>query len=164
MADYFTKTAFEIKVTAAEAALLHECLDVASTLFDIEDEVSLTGVASQLSTAFRQTFPAIAGDSFASFRGLFVDPDFPEFGVSLTVRCQGDDSAVLVFSGEQVHVDAVARLIRKVCKSALPFSFSWASTCSRMRPGEFGGGYFVITDQDIIGGSTDDLIRQALKK
>src|SRR3546814_2014357 len=75
-----------------------------------------------------------------------------------------DDTGLVAFiRGHEADVEALASLIQKVCKSALPFGFEWASTCDKFRPGQHGGGYFVITGTEILGASTREMMDETLR-
>jgi len=63
-----------------------------------------------------------------------------------------DKFNVVIFSEESCNVDALAEVLRAYLKIFDPdhiLYFTWASTCSKMRPDEFGGGAFVISDDSI---------------
>lgn len=171
MANHFLEASFQIRVTVAEATLLEECFETAdiisSGFADIgHDELETATICyAARSDAFRAAFPERDGeeDPFADFLDLWSDPDFPSFDADLTIGKTDNDAARIAFvSGFQVDVEALATLIQTVCKSALPFGFEWAARCDRLRPGEFGGGYFVITDAEITGSSTGWLMQNAL--
>jgi hypothetical protein len=72
---------------------------------------------------------------------LFDDPDFPEIDAQ--------------YDGETVWADTygdpflIGLMVQRFCPSVLPFGFTYAATCSRMRPGEIGGGYVLITADDV---------------
>lgn len=60
--------------------------------------------------------------------------------------------SVLIMGEESCNVDALANMLRDYLKIFDPDSFlyfCWASTCSKMRPDEFGGGAFVISNDSI---------------
>lgn len=171
MANNFLEASFQIWMTAEEAAMLEECFETADIIssgfagIDHEELEAAKICYAARSNAFRAAFPERDGeeDPFADFLDLWSDPDFPSFDADLTVGNTDDDAARVAFvSGCQVDVEALATLIQTVCKSALPFGFEWAARCDRLRPGEFGGGYFVITDTKISGGSTGWLMLNAL--
>ena len=72
-------------------------------------------------------------------------------------------AAVADISGQQADVFALASLIQKVCRSALPFGFEWAAVSTKLRPGELGGGYLVVTETDVLGGSTHWLMAETMQ-
>lgn len=172
MANNFLEASFQIRVTAAEAALLAECFETADSIssdFLGIDEEGLDAARicyAARSEAFRTAFPEQDDeeDPFAAFLDLWPDPDFPSFDADLSIGDTDNEVARMAFvSGYQIDVEALACLIQTVCKSALPFGFEWAARCDKLRPGEFGGGYLVITSTDISGGSTGWLMQKALE-
>ncbi|OHT21604.1 hypothetical protein [Edaphosphingomonas haloaromaticamans] len=172
MANTYLETAFNVPVTPEEAALLEECFATAAEISagfasipQEELEAAKTCYASR-SGLFRATFPPRADedDPFATFLGLWSDPDFPCFDADLTVTAEpGGKGQVAYIHGHEVDVSALASLIQKVCKSALPFGFEWALVTDQDRPGGFGGGYFVVTETEILGGSTHWLMHETLQ-
>lgn len=171
MADNYVETAFTISVTRDEAELLKECCEVADEIsFDfptiqLDGNEAAKAYYAKRSEAFRTTFPEQGNeeDPFAAFLELWSHPDYPSFDADMTISKSPDgDGQEAYFCGVQVDTDALASLIQRVCKSALPFGFEWANYCSKPRSGEFGGGYLVITDTDIIGGSTHWLMQETL--
>ncbi|MGN7931785.1 hypothetical protein [Sphingopyxis sp. 22461] len=172
MANHFLEASFQIRVSAAEAALLAECFEAADIIssdfvgIDHEELDAAKICYAVRSDAFRTAFPKQDKEEnpFATFLELWSDPDFPSFNADLSIGETDAGTALMALvSGYQVDVEALACLIQTVCKSALPFAFEWAARCDRLRPGEFGGGYFVITETDISGGSTGWLMQLALE-
>ena len=172
MANTYLETAFNVPVTPDEAALLEECFATAAEISigfasipQEELEAAKSCYASR-SSAFKATFPPQAGeeDPFAAFLDLWSDPDFPCFDADLSIGDSPDGKGQVAFiHGHEADISALASLIQQVCKSALPFGFEWALVTDRDRPGGFGGGYFVITDTDILGGSTHWLMQETLQ-
>jgi len=172
MADYFTSIAFEIAVSAAEADLLSECFEVSHTIacgFPGREEDGLDaakGYYAECSDAFHAAFPPLAPeeDPFAGFLQIWTDPDFPSFDADLSIEDDADGMRKRAFiHGDCADVAAIASIIQTTCLSALPFAFEWSTSCSRARPGSRGGGYFVITPTEILGGGTEWLMSEALK-
>lgn len=172
MANNYLETAFNIAVTPEEAALLEECFatagEISSGFASVpQDEMNAAKACyAARSETFRTVFPLMVGeeDPFASFLALWSDPDFPDFDAGLSINDNPDSKEKIAFiSGQQADVSALASLIQKVCKSALPYCFEWAAVCDKLRPGELGGGYFVITDTEILGGSTHWLMQETLQ-
>lgn len=168
MADYYTQTSFALRVDATEAALLPEIdeviEDIQTGFEHSEDE--LAGWRSR-SERFRHLFPADVTDKpFARFTALFNDEAYPCHGADLTCRSdpERDEGAILEVSGDQVDPFALARLLRIVVPSVLPFRFGWAETCSRMRADSFGGGFLEVTAERLIPllGLGQDIDRQHL--
>jgi hypothetical protein len=60
----------------------------------------------------------------------------------------GDNSSVAIFASEFGEIEPAVDLIHRFLKKFRPAQtivFSWADTCDRMRPFEFGGGECLIT-------------------
>ncbi|MBO9579507.1 MAG: hypothetical protein J7498_01285 [Sphingobium sp.] len=169
MANTYVRTAFKIPVTTEEAELLEECFEVAAEIdccIRGEELDEARAYYDERSAGFRAAFPIHPDESdpFAAFLDLWDDPDFPQFDADLSIGAADDSpGAVALISGHQIDVRAVANLIQKACPSALPFGFQWAYYCDRLAPNEHGGGYFVITGTDIIGGSTGWLMNEVLQ-
>ena len=73
-------------------------------------------------------------------------------GVIAYNHAEADMFSVIIYSEESCNVDALAEMLRSYLKIFDPdhiLYFTWASTCSKMRPDEFGGGAFVISDDSI---------------
>jgi hypothetical protein len=106
----------------------------------------------ETSEAFHAVFP-----DENSFTELFDDPEFLDLCATIELK---DDH--VWFAGNQADPRAIANLIQQAAPSALPIGFEWAVTCDPPRPGEFAGGYYVVKADDIVGGSTNWLMREAL--
>lgn len=172
MANNYLETAFTISVTPEEAALLEECFATAGEICNgflsaPQHELDAAKACyAACSGAFRTIFPPVDGeeDPFTSFLALWSHPDFPDFDADLNINGDPDGKGQIAFiSGHQADVSALASLIQKVCTSALPYGFEWATVCDKLRPGQFGGGYLVITDTEILGGSTRWLMQETLQ-
>ena len=48
------------------------------------------------------------------------------------------------------------------CPSALPTGFCYAYGCSKLRPDEFGGGFVLVTEDDIVFRGTQEGLASAL--
>lgn len=172
MANNSLETAFNVPVTRDEAALLEECFAVAAEIMNGFATVAnhkpdaAEAYYDSRSHAFKLIFPRQDGEDypFITFVGLFPDLEFIDFEAEITINDDPDGGGWLAFiRGDQADVSALAAVIQKVCKSALPFGFEWAAVCDSFRPGQFGGGYFVVTDTQILGGSTRWLMQQTLQ-
>ncbi|MCP5400479.1 MAG: hypothetical protein H6921_14755 [Sphingomonas sp.] len=184
MANNYLKLSFTISPTPQEAELLDECHELSIELGDLDEE-TLKDRYDSMSNAFKAAFPLMPsetafpdyagrgelppahateqeGDPFASFRDLFSDGDFPSFDCEYF----GDHGEVgsYLIAGTQADPYAIARLIQKCAPSVLPFGFEWSQDCNRLRPDEFGGGYYVVTPDEIIGGGTSWLMHGDLQK
>ena len=162
MANHFVKASFLLAVTRAEADIFRQIDDAIEAVGDPSlDAPERAERYAALGPAFAACFPPSAEDPFAGFVEIFSDPDYPRLGFTLQVDPPGaTEEGSLWIHGDQVDIEAAAALIQAVAKSALPYGFEYALDCDRMRPGEFGGGYVVIRDDDIeFGGSAQGLER-----
>lgn len=172
MANNYLKLSFVLTPTSEEEALLDECHTLSQELYDV-DEIDLAARYDEMSDAFKAAFPPPPDQSdnpdqppphpFVSFLNLFSDHDFPTFDCEYF--CSAEVNGYLI-AGTQADPHAIAGLIQKCAPSVLPFGFEWSQDCDRLRPGEFGGGYYIVTADDIIGGSTSWLMQgqvEALK-
>lgn len=160
MANHFVKASFTLRVTHREAGVLRQIEDALAIFEDGDLEPGERAIRfAALGDDFAAYFPPSESDPLDGFLSLFSDPDFPRFGCTLQVDPPGDgDSATVWIHGDQIDIEATAALIQAAATSALPFGFEYALDCDRMRPGEFGGGYVVIRDDDIeFGGSARGL-------
>lgn len=154
MADYYTQTAFALRVDAADAEILpeiDEVIDAIQTGFDSADDA--IAFWASCSDRFRALFPVDdPAEPFARFTGLFSDESYPSHGADLT--CSPDPAnegeTILDVCGDQVDPYALAGLLRILLPSALPFRFGWAETCSRMRFDSFGGGFLEVSANRLI--------------
>lgn len=57
-------------------------------------------------------------------------------------------TSTLIYAEENGNIDQVVELLHAYmigCSITEPIFFEWAATCSKMRPGEFGGGAVIVT-------------------
>ena len=144
MADTFLSASFVIRCSNAEMALLEEAFLACANLdaeFDPDDP----------SPEFLAAFPPTdGGDHWSGLLALFDDPLFPSLGAELSGRNSLEDPAhctALISGSTDFQPWSVAQIIQRCCRATLalePLGFEWAVTCSRPRPGEFGGGYCVV--------------------
>ena len=151
MANSYTKAAFTLIVTPAEAALLREVQCAAEALdFDAPQGGDRQSSFAEHGPAFAATFPPGEEDPYAGFLALFDDPAYPALGCTIHTEAPDETGRVGVyFGGDQFEPGVIAELIRQSCPSALPCGFEYALDCDRLRAGEFGGGYVVITAEHV---------------
>ncbi|QPI75517.1 hypothetical protein [Sphingobium sp. Cam5-1] len=161
MANHFVKASFMLAVTRAEAEIFRLIDDAIDAVGNPSLDASRSDRFAALGPAFAACFPPSPDDPFNGFLELFSDPDYPRLGFTVQIDPPGGTGEASVWMhGDQVDIEAAAALIQCVAKSALPYGFEYALDCDRMRPGEFGGGYVVITRDDIeFGGSAQGLER-----
>ncbi|MBO9375527.1 hypothetical protein GG804_01990 [Sphingomonas histidinilytica] len=172
MGSTHLETAFTIGVTPDEAALLEECLATAGQIYTgfaaipLDEMDAARACYAERSEAFKATFPWRDDEEnpFASFLALWSDPDFPDFGAHISIADDaGGKGKVAIIQGHEADVSALASLIQKVCKSALPFGFEWTIVSDKSGRDGFGGGYFVITEAGIFGDSTRAIVERTLQ-
>ncbi len=79
-----------------------------------------------------------------------VEPSADFYGSSTTFEA-GETSALYVASDESGDIEVVVAIVQAtMARFDLPGAvhIQWANTCSKLRPGEFGGGAVVITKDD----------------
>jgi hypothetical protein len=84
---------------------------------------------------------------------------WPSFGHELK------DDNLWLFSEDSCNTNHVAFFVQALIKKFMPeyiFSLSSAGTCSKLRVGEFGGGWMVVTRDEIKGGNVWDAIEDAV--
>jgi hypothetical protein len=60
--------------------------------------------------------------------------------------------ALYVYAEEGGNVNHVGHLVRKYLEKFHPdrvWTLTWAETCDKMRPGEFSGGFMVVTAKEV---------------
>lgn len=166
MANHFTKASFTLAVTPAEADVLRQIDDAIEALDDTSlDPDQRAARFAALGPGFEAAFPPTDEEPFSGFLEIFPDPDCPRLGFTVQVDPAGDDETVGVWiHGDQVDIEAAAALIQAAARSTLPFAFEYALDCGRMRPGEFGGGFVVIREDDIEFASSARGLEEALTR
>ena len=166
MSNSYTKAAFDLTVTVAEADMLRrviaavELIDGTEARSDVRD-----AHYASLGPDFAALFPRSDEDPFAGLLDLFEHPQHPYFDFDVAFSEADQLGRMLAtFSGEQFGIDVAAKLIQRCARSALPFGFEWASDCDRLRTGEFGGGYVIITEHRISYGHTTQLLDRAIAR
>lgn len=155
MSNSFTAIAFSVVVMSAEGALAKDCLALCDELDILSYDKDVAGIAKayeETSPHFKSTFPMVEGeaDPFVSFRRLFDDPQCPSFGVDIDIEPASEAGTVaIVITSRDADLSALANLLQKVCRSALPVAFTYASYSDRLRVGSIDGG-FVGIDADNI--------------
>jgi hypothetical protein len=166
MSNSYTKAAFTLVVTAAEADLLRRVVAAIEMIGDasIGHDAFETHYA-RVGADFAALFPRSELSPFDGLLDLFPDPNYPVLDFDIDIgEPIGDEQVVVFFSGEQFGIETAANLIQRCARSALPFGFEWALDHDRLRPGEFGGGYVVITETAIEYGSTGRMLDRALAR
>lgn len=164
MANNYIKAAFTLTMRTDEAALARKAVAGAEELAGEIDGNGRAALYAELGDDFAAAFPPHEDDPFGSFLELFSDPDYPGFDCTISIDEAGEGQCEVYFGGEQIGVDAVAELLFRVAKSTLPCGFEYALDCDRLRPGEFGGGFCVITNEGVEHFGTGSLLGRALDR
>jgi hypothetical protein len=163
MSNTYVKAAFSVFMSAEDAAVVAKAQRACELLDEIDDEEDLKLLFDALGYRFITLFPAKGANHFGSFLDLFDDPAYPTFDCDITIgEADSRGCCEVTFSGDQFGVEPVAALIHAACRSALPCGFEWSYTGDKLRCGEFGGGYVVITEPGPAFHSTSLLLKQAL--
>lgn len=88
-----------------------------------------------------------------------IDEDFFDY--------EFDDSSVVIYSEEYGDIEAVTEFVKALQEKFprhSPVGFSWAETCSKPRPGEFGGGAVVVDAGNVEWVSTYHWLKDRIKK
>lgn len=166
MANSYVNAAFAIEVGQAEGDLLKQAFVAADLLEEHPTGAEREDAFVGLGAAFAAAFPSTEADEpFETFLELFDDPAYPTFGCDLAVEPTGRPGiSEAYFAGEQVNVDAIAALLQRVALSALPCGFEYALTCDKLRTGEFGGGFVLVSETTIEHAGTGTLLGHALDR
>ncbi|WIW90476.1 hypothetical protein K3M67_20915 (plasmid) [Sphingobium sp. V4] len=164
MADTYYSACFTFCCTNAEMALLEEAFNAAN---DLNCELEPPAPSQELLAAFP---PPDGGDPWSGLLAIFDDAKFPILGADLTGGNSFEEPTVstpMISGTVDFQPWPIAELVRRCCKASLakaPVCFEWAVTCSRARPGEFGGGRCVIFAVRIDIQSTGEALRVALDR
>jgi len=166
MSNSYTKAAFTLVVTVPEADLIRRVVDAVSLIGD--PAVRLDALEAHYETIgddFAGIFPRTELSPFDGLLELFPDAAYPYLDFDVAIGdpdADADGRVILFLSGEQFGIETAANLIQRCARSALPFGFEWSSDHDRLRAGEFGGGYVVITEAAIHYASTGQMLDRAL--
>ena len=165
MSNSYLKAAFALIMSREDAALVREAEKAVDLLGTHSTDAELATAYDDLDERFRAIFPPKGDSRFETFLDLFDNRDAAYFDADIDIE---DDPAkatvTVIFSGDQFGIDAVAQLIFRACKSALPCGFSWSYDSDRLRVGDFGGGCVVITDAGIQWHNTQAILETAFDR
>lgn len=166
MSNSYTKAAFGLVVTTAESDLLRRVVAAIELIGDTDTSIdALETYCGTIGADFAALFPRTELSPFDGLLVLFPDANYPVLDFDIDIGEPDAEGHVVVFlSGEQFGIETAANLIQRCARSALPFGFEWASDHDRLRAGEFGGGYVVITEDDIEYGTTGRMLDRALER
>lgn len=166
MSNSYTKAAFGLVITAAEADLLRRVVVAIELIGDADTSIdALEAHYASIGPDFAALFPRTELSPFDGLLNLFPDANYPVLDCDIEIGEPDAGGQVIVFlSGEQFGIETAANLLQRCARSALPFGFEWASDHDRLRAGEFGGGYVLITETGIEYGSTGRMLDRAFDR
>ena len=139
--------------------------------FNASEDLHCGLVPPAPSPEFEAAFPPTKeGEPWSGFLLLFDDENFPIPGAELTGGNSLEEPTVatpLISGTIDFQPWPVAEIVRRCCPTSLartPIGFEWSETCSRARPGEFGGGRCAIFADRVDIQTTDEALREALEE
>jgi hypothetical protein len=93
---------------------------------------------------------------------IFTD----EGGLGFDIEINTKEKELWIYAEEYGSVDCVAYFVQEFINEFRPFltfSMTWARTCSKLRVGEFSGGWMVVTADKIRFGDCCDAILREIK-
>lgn len=91
----------------------------------------------------------------------------PFYGITAMPLTTSEGVVLHIYSDESFDITALAMALQKWLQhtnSTLPVYFTWADTCSKPLPNEFGGGACVVTVDDINVMSTGLWLRENMQE
>lgn len=93
---------------------------------------------------------------------------WPAFGweIESHLKDSGDTHSIWLYSDEGCDYNHVVAFVQALIRKFMPdyiFSLTHAETCSKLRLGEFGGGWMVVSKDDVLCGSTWDAAESAVE-
>lgn len=149
MADYYISTCFPLNASLEEIDVLRE--------MDAYDE-DADGSACEPSAAFLRIFPPTDADQLSGYRKFLQEID--QYHWADFSDCIKQYENGIFYENYEMNLDYVSQVLRRVCKSALPITYTWAGTCSSLRPDAFYGGFVKIEEEKIRGYSACDLLEK----
>lgn len=139
MADYFTHLAFAIPATRADAERFIMVIEAASA----HEQGAQITLPPEIDDAFAT--PTANGSS--TIVAMFGDDT--NFGINSQYDARAQTLTIYDHSGSPA-LWLLADCLQRLFPAKLPLGFTYANSCSKHRPGEFGGGYFAIGAEDIV--------------
>ena len=156
MANYYTSCSCAFVVTTVEGQAFERLFDWLDT--SIEATV-MPAFPPDLKAAMGKDENAPDSDCLAA---LFWDAQHPFLAPHYTVDHTHEAGTLVEIWGDEIEPDSMAKILFHFARSALPLSFEWAVTCSRMRAESFGGGYAAVFPDRIEIKSTRELADAAV--
>lgn len=96
-----------------------------------------------------------------------TDDNWPGFCYSIKVDKNTDKTDVWFYSEEHGNVEHLALVVQRFLKKFRPdgvWCIEWAEYCSKLRPGEFGGGAVLVTTKSCRYLNTSHWLNLELRK
>ncbi|TCJ38865.1 hypothetical protein [Parafrankia sp. BMG5.11] len=148
MANYFTQFSTTLQVNKEERAMLEQALG-----FDWDDDDG-----EQLPTLLQTLFL----DRSAAVGAIFPDPECLSFELDYVSL---EDDGISLGGADSPNLEAIANLIQLICQETLSsgaLGFEWATTCDKLRPDAFSGGWCVVSLQEIRWETTSERLAAAM--
>ena len=153
MAEYYTQSYFPLATTREELDLL---LEIDRYIEDVDRSLISP------SRNFLREFPPSDGDPLSGFMNFLRENDMghAECFADMITTTQGETHC----APWNADLHYLATVLQRVCKSALPITFSWAAVASVSRDEDFGGGVMVIEANKIWGWSSFEALEEVRTK
>ena len=155
MANNYVQFCEELSLKSAEerAWFDHATREVGDEIYGLDSDAE-DGAEKERSAEEEETAAAEEQARYAKIlkEEPWREDDDYELCCNFVVRMPLDGSSALFDCDESGDPEAVAVLIHAFFKKFRPdgyFEIGWATTCSKSRPGEFGGGTYVVTAQEM---------------
>ncbi len=151
MADYFTHLAFAIPATRSDAERFIMVIEAAAGHEQGEQIVLPPEIDAAFATP-TTTGSSIIAQIFGDDTSFDVDCLFDDAAQTLTIYDHGGSPAIW----------SLAECLQRVFPEKLPLGFVYANTCTKHRPGGFGGGLFAIGRDAISHKTIEQCLADAL--
>jgi hypothetical protein len=165
MADTSTRLSFEFRCTKVDATTFLFALD--SLIHLSEAETAPDGLIP-VPPELRPFCPPVGETShlpvayrhWASLLDIFDDPEDLDLGITAHYD-ETEGRLWICDEAGRPNIDALAALIQRLLPCWLPIGFEWSHDCSKPRTDAFGGGWCLITEDQITCETTADQLNRA---
>jgi len=110
----------------------------------------------------KQTTPLWSKELYGSIKDEVGLGEDEPYGVEVTFEESSGVTKMFLIAEEIGHPVEVGLLVQAFLKHFEMhkdiFRLTWSETCSKMRVGEFGGGFLIANSQDIVSMSIDEMV------
>jgi hypothetical protein len=154
MEDYWKHLSFNISCSEADANLFLETIEALAEISDIDyDPISCR---LPISDELLKRCPALPlpndfPDQWLNWSGLLdgID-DYDNLVLGVDIRYNAETNELWIHEDcGYADIHALALLIQRLLPSALPIGFEWSLDCSKPRLDAYGGGWCLITKDQI---------------